>query len=241
MTRTSESASCGNQLSESRKLASVFAISARTLLLRYRQSVSHRACGVSVRPPVSGGVLCARTHSRHHTALLAEGDQCARMPFGSSVPQARHSLPYFSPMSLRSSGKRWLPWVSRVPFGASYGGLRAMIVCSCAAHVFETDRRSASGERIGCAAPHRSCREAQFSLRQCNLRSKGNGHETRLYDGYRWSRTRHELVPLAVQRGPLRCWPALDAAGWAGGGSVRMGRSRAGSPRSREAVPPVVS
>ena len=190
-------------------------------MLRYRQSLAHRSCGVSVEPSASRGVLSVRMHPWHQTAFLVEGDQYARVPFGSSVPHTRHSLPYFSPMSLRSSGSAGCRGCPEVRFGASCGGWWAEIACSCAAHVFGTDRRSASGERIGWVAPHRSCRETQLSLLQCNLRSKGNGHETRLYDGDQWSRTRHELVPLAVQRGPLRRWPALDAAGWAGGGSVR--------------------
>ena len=80
------------------------AISARTHLLRYRQSLAHRSCGVSVEPSVPGGVLCARTHPLHQTALLVEGDQYARVPFGTSVPQIRQSLPYLSEMKIRSSG-----------------------------------------------------------------------------------------------------------------------------------------
>ena len=163
---------------------------------------------------------------RENTSLAPDGASCRRRPVRPDslweLGTARTAFAaVLQPDELEVFGKRRLPWVSRGRFGASYGGWRAMNACSCAAHVFGTHRRSASGECIGCAAPHHSCRETQFSLLQCNLRSTGNGHETRLYDGGRWSRTRHELVPLAVQRGPLRRWPALDVAGWAGGGSVR--------------------
>ena len=60
----------------------------------------------------------------HQTALLVEGDQYARVPFGTSVPQIRQSLPYLSEMRIRSSGSsgcRGRPG-ARLGRGAAVGG-----------------------------------------------------------------------------------------------------------------------
>ena len=105
VTRSSDRPSCGNQFRpRSRKRASVLAASARTHLLKYLQRRVH--CSWEVFSSVSRFVdpFHSRKHRGHQTAL-DEGDQWARRPSGSSVPQVRQSPLYFSVISLRSSGR----------------------------------------------------------------------------------------------------------------------------------------